>query len=54
VFDNSRFRDYANVSKYYVDGKILTSLKLDMPEYNNEEQRVAGALAVNHVRPHIC
>jgi len=37
-----------------VDGKDIDIFKADMPEYNDEEHRVAGALAVNLVRAHIC
>ena len=48
------FRYYANVSKYYVEGKDIGIFKADMTEYNNEKHRVAGALSVNRIRPHVC
>lgn len=37
------FRDYANVSKYCVEGNVIDILKADMTEYNNEKHGVAGA-----------
>jgi len=46
------FRDYANVSEYYVEGKVIGIFKADMTEYNNEKHGVAGALAVYRIRPH--
>jgi hypothetical protein len=48
------FRDVANVSKYYVEGKAIGIFNTDMTEYNIEKHGVAGALHVNRIRPHMC
>jgi hypothetical protein len=34
------FRDYANVSKYYVEGKVTGIFNAGVTEYNNEKHGV--------------
>jgi hypothetical protein len=45
------FRDYLNVSKYYVEGKVIGNFNADVTEYTNEKHGVAGALALIGSRP---